>query len=103
MNEISRILSIAKKRMFFIDLLKTLAITLFIVGLLMVAARITQKLVPVFELPWMLVFASGACVALIAALIWSLVRRPSSLRVAQEVDDRRSSRESLDGAVRRSV
>ncbi len=99
MNEITRILNSAKKRLFLIDLLRTLAVTIFVVVALMLAGRITQKLVPVVEIPWALVFVVGGGVALVAALIWSLVRRPSLLAVAQEVDGRAELRESLSTAL----
>jgi len=99
MNEITRVLGIAKKRLFLIDLLRTLAVTLFIAVVLMVAARITQKLVPVFEFPWMMSALIGVGVAFVAAVVWSLIRQPSMLKVAQEVDERAELRESLSTAM----
>ena len=99
MNEITRVLGIAKKRLFLIDLLCTLAVTLFIAVALMVAARVTQKLVPVFEFPWMIsaILALGS--AFVVAVVWSLLRRPSELKVAQEVDERAELRESISTAL----
>lgn len=99
MNEITRVLGIAKQRLFLIDLLRTLAVTLFIAVVLMVAARITQKLVPVFEFPWMLSALIAVGVAFGAAVVWALLRRPSLLKVAQEVDERAELRESLSTAL----
>lgn len=99
MNEITKVLGIAKQRLFLIDVLRTLAVTLFIAVVLMVAARITQKLVPVFEFPWMLSALIAIGVAFVSAVIWSLLRRPSLLKVAQEVDERAELRESLSTAL----
>lgn len=98
MDDIRRVLGAASKRLFLIDLLKTLVITTTIVLGAMVLARIGQKLFP-FELPWTWVFAGGAGLSVLAALAWSAARRARGAEVAREVDERAGLRESISTAL----
>ena len=98
MDDIRRVLSVASKRLFFVDLLKTLTITMTVALVLLVAARIGQKLFP-FELPWMWLFVGAAAASVLAALIWSTARRARQNEVAREVDERAGLRESISTAL----
>jgi RNA polymerase-binding transcription factor DksA len=98
MDDIRRVLTAASKRLFLIDLLKTLSICATVALGLMVLARIGQKLYP-FELPWASVFLGAAAASVVAALIWSALRRAREQEVAREVDERAGLRESISTAL----
>ncbi len=98
MDDIRRVLGAASKRLFLIDLLKTLTITLTIALGVLVLARIGQKLFP-FELAWMWVFVGAAGLSALSALIWSAVRRARGAEVARQVDERAGLRESISTAL----
>lgn len=99
MDDIKQVLARASKRMFMIDLLRTLAVTSFVVLCALFLARLTQKLVPTVEIPWNLTFIIAGSVTLVSALIWAVFRRPSEDQVAREIDDRAGLRESISTAL----
>ncbi len=99
MNDIKQVLAKASRRLFMIDLLRTLALTSFIVLCALFLARLTQKLVPTVEIPWTLAAIVAAGVAVVGALIWAMVRKPNEDEVAREIDDRAGLRESISTAM----
>ncbi|MBL4699008.1 MAG: hypothetical protein JKX70_09275, partial [Phycisphaerales bacterium] len=99
MDDIKQVLARASKRLLIIDLLRTLAVTSFIVLCALFLARLTQKLVPTVEIPWDMTFVIAAGVALVSALIWSISRRPNEDQVAREIDDRAGLRETISTAL----
>jgi hypothetical protein len=99
MNDIKQVLARAAQRLFIIDLLRTLAMSSFIVLCILFLARLTQKLVPTVEIPWNLAFLIGAGVSVLGALIWAMMRKPTVDEVAREVDDRAGLRESISTAL----
>ncbi len=99
MNDIKQVLARAAQRLFLIDLLRTLAMSSFVVLCILFLARLTQKLVPTVEIPWNLAFLIGAGVSVLGAFIWAMVRKPTQDQVAREVDDRAGLRESISTAL----
>ncbi len=99
MNDIKQVLARAAQRLFLIDLLRTLAMSSFIVLCILFLARLTQKLVPTVEIPWNLAFLIGAGVSVLGALIWAMLRKPTQDQVARELDDRAGLRESISTAL----
>jgi hypothetical protein len=102
MNEIKRVLKIAAWRLFILDLFRTLAITsaaavLGLIGLLM-AQRIVGLDVS-WPTDWERAFGAAAGAALVAAMIWSAIRRARGVAVARELDERANLRESLSTAL----
>ena len=98
MDDIRRVLGAASKRLFLIDLLRTLVITSTAALVMMTLARAGQKLVP-YELPWAWVLPGGVALSVIAALGWSLARRARGLELARQVDQRAGLRESISTAL----
>ncbi len=102
MTEIQRVLKQAGRRLFLIDLMRTLAVTLSLAIFALIVARVTD-----FFWPWVATVAYGwlglvaglvgAC--LIGAIGWSVVRRARSAEVAREVDERAGLRESISTAL----
>jgi len=99
MDEIQQVLSRASKRLFVIDYLRVLVRTSFMVLCVFLLARLTQKLVPSIEIPWDLAFLIGAGAAIVGALLWAIIRKPSIDEVARTVDDRAALRESISTAL----
>lgn len=99
MDDIRTTIQRAAKRLFMIDLLRTLVFSAFVVLCALVALRIGQKLFPTLAVDWPLVglIALGAMLAL--ALVISLVRRPDEDAVARTIDERAGLRESLSTAL----
>ncbi len=98
MYDIRRVLRVASKRLFLVDLLKTITITLTIALGALVLARIGQKLFP-YELPWNWLFIGAGGGSVLAALAWSAARRARTSEVAREVDERGGLRESISTAL----
>ncbi len=99
MNDIKQVLARAAQRLFLTDLLRTLAMSSFIVLCILFFARLTQKLVPTVEIPWNLTFLIGAAVSVLGALIWTMMRKPTENQIAREIDDRAGLRESISTAL----
>src|SRR5262245_58406927 len=101
MNEIKRVLKLAAWRLFVLDLFRTLAITasagiLCLIGLLL-AERIFG--VEVTSQNWLRAAGAAAAAAVLAAIIWSAIRRARGVAVARELDERANLRESLSTAL----
>ena len=99
MDDIRSIIQRAARRLFLIDLLRTLVFAGFIVLCALLAIRITQKLVPTLQIDWMLAALIGLGATLGLALIVSLVRRPDEDSVARTIDERAGLRESISTAL----
>ena len=99
MDDIKQVLARASKRLFLIDMLRTFAMTSFVVLCALFLARLTQKLVPTVEIPWGMAFLVGGGVALVSALIWAMIRKPNEDQVAREIDDRAGLRETISTAL----
>lgn len=99
MDDIRTTIQRAAKRLFMIDLLRTLVFSAFVVMCVLVSLRIGQKLFPTLVVDWALVglIALGAMLAM--ALVISLVRRPDEDAVARTIDERAGLRESLSTAL----
>lgn len=99
MDDIKQVLARASHRLFLIDLLRTITITLFVALCVLFLARVTQKLVPSIEIPWNLTFIIAASSAFLAALIWTMIRKPNEDQVARTVDDRAGLNETISTAL----
>ncbi len=99
MTEIKHVLARAAKRLFVIDLLRTLMVSAFIVLCVLLLIRIAQKFVPTLTLDWGLAFLAGAAATVVIALIASLVRKPDEGQVARTIDERAHLRESISTAL----
>lgn len=99
MNEIKQTLARASKRLFVIDLLRTLVVSVFVVLCVLFALRLVQKLAPTFALDWGLAALIGAGSAIVIAFIAALVRRPDENSVARTVDEKAGLRESISTAL----
>jgi hypothetical protein len=102
MIEIQRVLKQAGRRLFLIDLMRTLAVTSSLAIFALIVARVTDFFWPwvgSIAFGWMGLVAGlvGACV--IGAIGWSVVRRARSAEVAREVDERANLRESISTAL----
>ncbi len=99
MDDIRSILKRAARRLFVIDLLSTLVFSAFVALCVLVGLRITQKLLPTFEIDWVLAGLIGLCATLAGALVASLIRKPNQDQVARTIDERAGLRESLSTAL----
>lgn len=99
MDDIRNILNRAAQRLFVIDLLGTLVLSAFIALCALVGLRIVQKLVPTFEIDWMLAGLIGLGATLAGALVASLIRKPSEDQVARTIDERAGLRERISTAL----
>ncbi len=99
MNPLHTTIAKATKRLILIDSLRTITICLAAALALMVFARATQKVAPVFEIPWPIVFIAAPITAIVAGLIWALIRRPSKIKAAQIIDEHADLRESISTAL----
>lgn len=82
-----------------IDSIRTIAICLAAVFTLMVIVRATQKVAPVFEVPWTTVFIAAPIAAIVIGFIWAFIRRPSQAKAAMIVDEQAGLRESISTAL----
>ncbi|MBO6512613.1 MAG: hypothetical protein JJ974_01440 [Phycisphaerales bacterium] len=99
MNTIHATISRATRRLVLIDSIRTITICLAAVFALMVFARLVQKVAPVFEVPWGIVFIAGPASAIIVGLLWSLIRKPSAHKAAMILDERSGLRETISTAL----
>lgn len=101
MDSIRQLVRAAARRLFLIDVLRTLAVTLTIALTGLILARFTERL---FGLDWSAaiwtrVFIGAAAGAVAAAIVWSLWRRARLLGAARELDERAGLREALSTAL----
>ena len=99
MDDIRTVIQRAARRLFMIDLIRTLVFSAFVVLCVLVGLRAGQKLFPTLEVDWTLagLIALGATLAI--ALIVSLVRRPDEDQVARTIDERAGLRETISTAM----
>ncbi len=99
MDDIRSIIQRAARRLFVIDLLRTLVFAAFTVLCALLGLRIAQKLAPTFEVDWAMAGLIGIGATLAIALIASLMRRPDEDSVARTLDERAGLRESISTAL----
>src|SRR5881394_4433359 len=102
MNEVRRVLRLASWRLWFVDVIRTLLVTVTAALVLVLLARIVEQILgnrALFDRWWRTAFFSIGGAAVGAALLWSLIRRRKALAVAVELDERAGLRESLSTAL----
>lgn len=99
MDDIKNILHRASRRLLLIDLLRTFASCTFLALCILFLIRLSQKLVPTIELDWPLAFLIAAGVSTLAAVVWSLSRKPDEDQIARTLDDRAGLRETISTAL----
>lgn len=99
MDDIRSILQRGARRLFVIDLIGTLVFSAFIVLCALVGLRIAQKLLPTFEIDWVLAGLIGLGATMAIALIASFIRKPNEDQVARTIDERAGLRESISTAL----
>ncbi|HYF15838.1 MAG TPA: hypothetical protein VD971_12285 [Phycisphaerales bacterium] len=102
MTEVRRVVRAAGRRLFFIDTLHALAITLSIAMGLAILARVAERVLGLstaFAPWWQWIFVGGGALAVVSAIVWAFVQRRRPIDVAQEVDERADLRESLSSAM----
>src|SRR5689334_1385056 len=102
MNEVRRVIRLASWRLWFLDVLRTLAVTATGVLVLLILARSTEQVLGIrekFDPYWRTAFISSAGAAVLLAFAWSAIRRRRALSVAVELDERAGLRESLSTAL----
>ncbi|MCC6675692.1 MAG: hypothetical protein IT436_00985 [Phycisphaerales bacterium] len=101
MDSIRQVVRAAARRLFLIDVLRTLAVTLTVALSGLILARFTERL---FGLDWsgdawLKIFIAAPAAALVAAVVWSACRRARLLGAARELDERAGLREALSTAL----
>jgi hypothetical protein len=102
MNEVRRVIRLASWRLWFLDVLRTLAVTITAALILVMLARITEQVLGIrerFEPLWRNIFIGAGAGALLLSLLWSAIRRRRALSVACELDERAGLKESLSTAL----
>ena len=99
MNTLHSTIARATKRLILIDSLRTITICMAAALALMVFARATQKVAPVFEVPWPIVFVAAPIAAIVIGLIWAYIGKPSKIKAAQIIDEQANLRESISTAL----
>src|SRR5436190_6847616 len=102
MNEIRRILRVAAWRLLIIDFFRVLAITTTAAIAGLIGVRFAQQIFGLsvaWPQDWFRLFAGVAGLAVLAALVWSGVRRARTIAVARALDERANLRESLSTAL----
>jgi len=98
MNDIKRVLRIAAWRLFALDLLARLTVTLTAAMVGLIGLRLAAALMA-WHFSWLLAFALAFGGAAVVALGWSVLVRARSEQVARELDTRADLRESLSTAL----
>lgn len=98
MSEITRAVRAAGRRLFVMEVLRALVLSVFVAISLMAVLRIVQQ---VFGLAveWRAVMIVGGSIAAAGTLVWSLVARPRPMQAARVLDERANLRESLSTAL----
>lgn len=106
MTEIQHVLRRASARLLLIDWLRTSAITITAALSAMVLLRLVEnlRLLDLWFgraelLPWQVILPAGIGAALVAALVWSFIRRGDPQHVARVVDERANLHESISTAL----
>ncbi|MBX3382464.1 MAG: hypothetical protein KF864_03040 [Phycisphaeraceae bacterium] len=98
MTQIRKVVGAAARRLWLIELLRTLCITAAAVLGLLIAARIVQQVFAV-EFPWRVILWGALGLTLLVGLAWSMVVRAKDLAAARVLDERAGLRESLSTAL----
>ena len=98
MNSIHALVRRAWWRLVVIDVLRTLAVTVTVVAGLLLVWRLVESLVPL-PASWSVVLWSGAGVALVWSVVWSIVRVKQGGAVARQIDERAGLHEALSTAL----
>ena len=98
MHEIERVLRKAGRRLLLIDLFHTLTLTATIAGAILIVALLAERVLGA-TVPWKETFVLAGALAVIGAVVWSLVRRARGVALARELDERAGLRESLSTAL----
>ena len=98
MNDIRRVIRVARRRLLAQSVLRTLCLTATVAVSALVVARLIERLGNI-AMPWETLgwWALGA--AVVAAVGWAVIRRGSTESVARTVDERANLRESLSTAL----
>ncbi|MEL6798028.1 MAG: hypothetical protein AAFO89_14555, partial [Planctomycetota bacterium] len=98
MRTIERLIRRAWWRLVLTDVLRTSAITLAVAGGALFVWRMLSSVAPA-PAPWGLMLGVGAGLAIVAAIVWSVLRVKQGEAVARRVDERAGLRESLSTAM----
>ena len=97
MNDIRSLLRSAARRLYFIDVLQTLTIALS-AGLGALIVILLAHKFTAWEPAWERTLLATGVAAVVLALVWSLVRRPRGMALADEIDRRADLRETVSTA-----
>lgn len=98
MRTIERLIRRAWWRLVLTDVLRTSAVTLAVTAAVLFAWRMLSSLAPA-PAGWAAMLGAGAGVALVASVVWSVLRVRQGDPVARRVDERAGLRESLSTAL----
>lgn len=98
MNDIKRVLRIAAWRLFVLDLLARLAVTMTAALVGLIGLRLAAALMA-WHFSWVVAFAAALGGAAVVAMTWSAIVRARGVTVARELDERADLRESLSTAL----
>lgn len=99
MNPIHDIATRARRRLILIDALSTVTICLGAAIGALVLVRGVQKLFPTLVVPWDVVLIAAPALAVVAGVVWAVVRAPSALKAARIIDERAGLRETISTAL----
>lgn len=100
MHEIHRILRAAAWRLGIVSFARNVVYTIAAVLVAFILLRLVQQLWPLeTEIPWLTIAYYAAGASVLAALVWTIVRRESEKTVARRVDEGADLRESLSTAL----
>ncbi len=98
MQDIRRVIRSAGRRLILIEFLRNAVFMLSVAAGGVLVTRIVERTFG-FVVPWQEVFIWSAGGAVLAAALWTLMRRSSEHQVARELDERAGLRESLSTAL----
>jgi hypothetical protein len=102
MNEVRRVIRLASWRLWFVDVIRTFMVCATAALALVLLARIVEKVLglsPQFGPWWKTAWLSVGGATVGVSILWALIRRPRTLSVAVELDERAGLRESLSTAL----
>lgn len=102
MNEVRRVVRKAAWRLWCMDLVQTLAVTITVALAALLLARVTEQVLGIrerFEPWWRWAWMGAGGAALLAAVAWTTIRRRRAIAVAVELDERAGLREALSTAM----
>lgn len=101
MVEIRRVVRTASRRLFLTDLAHTLTVTTSIAAGGLIATLVAQRVLgwTLTTNHWLTIAGSALGTAVVGALVWSIVRKPTELAAARAIDDAAGLKESLSTAL----